>query len=195
MREDNSPTPPGAAQTTTEMERTMEKDLPLHEGFTVDNGGVVLLWPFLERYFSLLGLQQNGAFLSDSHKWRAVHLLRYLSHGSMEAPEHALLLNKILCGLDRAAPPEPGGPLTEQERTVSSQLLGAVTQNWSKLKNTDAEGLRSAFLRRDAHLVREEHHWGLLVRGGPFDVLLPSLPWDLGTIRLSWMERIIKVRW
>lgn len=173
----------------------MEKNLSLDQRFRVDNGGLVLLWPFLNRYFSLLGLQENGVFLSDSHKWRAVHLLRYLSHGSIEAPESALLLNKILCGVDSAAPLEPAGPLTEHERIVSGQVLSAVTQNWSKLKNTDAEGLRSAFLRRDALLVREEEHWRLLVEHSALDVLLSSLPWALETIRFPWMERIIKVRW
>lgn len=173
----------------------MEKELPLEQRFMVDNGGVVLLWPFLDRYFSLLGLQENGVFLSDSHKWRAVHLLRYLSHGSIEAPESALLLNKILCGVDSAAPLEPAGPLTEHERTVSGQVLSAVTQNWSKLRNTDAEGLRSAFLRRNAQLLCEEKHWTLLVERSALDMLLPSLPWTLGTIRLSWMERMIKVNW
>lgn len=173
----------------------MQTELPRDESLIVDNGGVVLLWPFLNRYFDLLDLQKDGVFLGDSQRWRAVYLLHYLSHGTLEAPESALLLNKVLCGVDSAAPLEPGPPLSQHEHNVSQQVLLSVMQYWRKLKDTDAEGLRSAFLRRNARLTREEDHWSLQVERRALDVLLPSLPWSLGSIKLSWMARVLRVHW
>jgi hypothetical protein len=173
----------------------VEETVPEGEPFAVDNAGIVLLWPFLDRYFSMLGMVEDGAFRSAQHRHRAVELLRHLSHGELQAPEHAQLLNKVLCGIAPAEPLDAGGPLTDQERELSVSVLRAVTQNWDKLANTDAEGLQSTFLRREGSLVRNEDNWTLAVPRQAFDVLMGSLPWALGTIRLSWMRGILTVNW
>ncbi|UGQ48180.1 contractile injection system tape measure protein [Massilia endophytica] len=172
-----------------------EEELPEGELFAVDNAGIVLLWPFLDRYFDMLGMVKDGAFIGEREQHRAVELLRYLSHGELHAPEDALLLNKVLCGLDPVAPMDAGGPLTELERDMSLRILGAVTQHWDKLANTDAEGLQATFLRREGSLMRKEENWNLAVPRQTFDVLMASLPWALGTIRLSWMRGVLTVDW
>lgn len=140
-------------------------------------------------------MQNDGAFLGDGQRQRAVHLLHYLSHGTIEAPAHALALNKMLCGMDVTAPVESGGALTEQEQQVSAQLLQAVVQNWRALRQTSAEGLRSTFLQRSGHLMQEDHQWRLRVQRGPVDLLLDQLPWSIGMVRLPWMERTLEVSW
>lgn len=165
------------------------------ESLYIDNGGIVLLWPFLDRYFSLLELQKDGVFLGESQQQRAVHLLHYLGHGAIEAPAHALALNKILCGMDAAAPVESGGALTEREQQVSEQVLRVVVQQWRQLDQTSIDGLRSVFLLRTGHLVQDELQWRLQVERGTFDVLLPTLPWMISTIRLPWMARALEVSW
>lgn len=166
-----------------------------HEPLYIDNGGIVLLWPFLSRYFSMLGLQKDGAFRGESQQQRAVHLLHYLSHGTIEAPAHAPVLNKILCGMDAAAPVEFGDALTDQEQDVSGQVLQAVLQHWSALRGTSIQGLRSAFLQRAGYLVQEENQWCLRVERGNFDMLLDRLPWSISMIRLPGMERALGVNW
>jgi len=166
-----------------------------HEPLYIYNGGIVLLWPYLQRYFSLLALQKDGAFLGEGQQQRAVHLLHYLSRGTIEAPAQALALNKILCGMDVAAPVESGGALTEQEQQVSAQVLQAVMQHWHALGKTSEEGLRSVFLQRAGSLVQADHQWRLRVERGSFDMLLGGLPWSFSTIRLPWMQRVLEVSW
>ena len=165
------------------------------EPLYINNGGIVLLGPFLNRYFSLLELQADGAFLGEGQQQRAVHLLHYLSHGTIEAPAYALTLNKMLCGMDVTAPVEPIGALTEKEQQVSTQLLQAVVQHWGALGRTSVDGLREAFLQRAARLVQEGHQWRLRVEHAKFDMLMDRLPWSFNTIRLPWMKCELEVSW
>lgn len=177
--------------------RGQESPAPVPPGvaFHVPNAGLVLLWQFFHPYFSALGMLSGSAFCSPEHQGRALYLMQYLVSGTLEAPEHALLLNKLLCGLDPAAPLVPCAPLTEEERAFSKQLIGTVTQHWSAMKNTSVELLRATFLMREATLVRDDKQWTLTVAPGPYDMLLQTLPWSVSTIRLSWMEDIVWVKW
>lgn len=165
------------------------------QGILVHNAGLVILWPYLERYFSMLGLLEGKHFASAEPQSQAIHLLQYLSCGDWAAPEHTLALNKLLCGmaLDEvllavAAP-------DEQARQVSAQLLQGVVGNWQQLKNTSPAGLQETFLRREGRLVRKGEYWSLTVQSSTFDVLLPSLPWSIASIHLPWMERMLMVSW
>jgi hypothetical protein len=169
--------------------------LPEGEAIHIANAGLVILWPFLDRYFQMLGLQQDGAFAGFAEQCRAVHLLHYLVHGSVEAQEADLLLDKILCGLAPTAALETAGPLSAQESDVSAQVLAAAIGHWDRLGDTDAEGLQLTFLRRAGRLVRSENDWTLTVEKHAFDVLMSALPWTLGTIRLSWMSGTLTVVW
>ena len=169
--------------------------LPEGERYHVDNAGLVILWPFFDHYFSLLGLQREGAFVHQAARLRAAELLHYLCHGQLPADEPALLLNKLLCGIEPGAPVDSGGPLTEAERAASVQLFGALSQAWRALANTDADGVRSTFLCRGGSLEQGEQQWSLTVPRASFDVLMSSLPWALGTIRLSWMNTLLTVHW
>ncbi|MGZ8250583.1 contractile injection system tape measure protein, partial [Methylomagnum sp.] len=170
-------------------------ELPPGESFYVDNAGVVLLWPFLSRYFQMLGLLEQNQFRDDDARSRAAYLLQYLATGAMDAPEPVLLLNKILCGAKTAGPLEPQLPPTEPERQLSEQLLYGVTQNWSKLRNTSIAGLRESFLQREGRLRRSDESWTLTVGGKAYDMLLDSLPWNISTLRLGWMDQPLFVKW
>ena len=172
------------------------EELPAGESFFIDNAGMVLLWPFLPRYFEMLGLVEARQFRDEAARNRGVGLLQFLATGEAEAPEPVLLLNKILCGLPSGLPPEPRAPLSEAERELSEELLYGVTRNWSKLQNTSIAGLREAFLQRDGRLVRKDDGaWELAVAARPFDMLLDSLPWGLSVIRLAWMTQPLHVKW
>ncbi|MFI4941504.1 MAG: contractile injection system tape measure protein, partial [Burkholderiales bacterium] len=161
----------------------------------VDNAGLVLLAPFLERYFAALDLLQGRDFFGPAQRMRATYLTQYLACGKQEAPESALLLNKILCGVSTAVPLDDPVPLGEVERQLAEQMLAAVIRHWSKLGNTSVAGLRETFLMRAGYLTRRENDWSLHVQRGPYDVLLQSLPWSIATIRLPWMEKPIWVQW
>jgi len=171
------------------------KELPAGEPFYINNAGAILLWPFLGRYFQMLGLLEKDAFRDAQAQSRAVYLLQYLASGQMEAPEHELLLNKILCGVKTSEPLEPCHAITEAEQQLSEQLLFGVTQNWEKLRNTSILGLRQSFLLREGRLQRKDDAWSLTVSTKTYDALLDSLPWRLSMVRLPWMETILYVKW
>ncbi|MEO0474178.1 MAG: contractile injection system tape measure protein, partial [Bacteroidota bacterium] len=81
-----------------------KSELDKGEAIYVHNAGLLILHPFLSRYFSGLDLMKEGEFLDESSAERAVYLLQYLATGKSDIPEQDLILNKILCGLDIAFP-------------------------------------------------------------------------------------------
>jgi len=63
------------------------------------DAGLIILWPFLPRFFRSLGLLEDKQFVDEAAAHRAAGLLQYLADGQPEAPEYLLIFNKILCGL------------------------------------------------------------------------------------------------
>jgi hypothetical protein len=161
----------------------------------IENAGLVLLHPFLSTYFSRLGLLGPEGFTGEAAQFKAVHLLQYLADGMEEHPEQELALNKILCGLPVDEPVPLHLSFTEQEKEVSAELLNVLRVQWEKLKNTSNEGIRASFLQRQGALTETGEGWKLRVEQRAYDVLLQTLPWGLGMIRLSWMKKIIYTEW
>ena len=166
----------------------------------VANAGMVLLWPYLQRYYELLGLIREGTFIDFDSRSRAVYLLHWLASGHNARHEAELPLAKVMCGIVPSTPLAAAaeGEPDAREQAVSDELLGGVRQNWDKLRNTTTEGLRESFLMRNGRLMRDEsagHHWALIVETKAYDVLLDTLPWRISMIRLSWMTDMLAVQW
>ena len=159
------------------------------------NAGLVILWPYLERYFELLEMVNNKKFKSKKAARRAVQLLQYLVTGLDSAPEHELLLNKVLCGVEIATPMPFEIELSDQERDISEQMLKGLLQNWPRLKNTSIEALREGFLVRDGRLIETDEVWQLKVEDKTLDILMDSMPWSFGIIKLPWMNKRLNVEW
>lgn len=167
-----------------------------NESFFIENTGLVITWPFLTRYFDELGMVSGGYFINESTAQRAVHLIQYLVTGRSETPEHFLVLNKIFCGLPLDTVVPESINLTEEEASLSEQLLNSILMNWPPLQNTSMEGLRESFLCRAGRLDwHEDGYWSLDVEKKPFDMLLDQLPWSISVIKLPWMENSIRVLW
>ena len=147
--------------------------------------GLVLLWPFLERLFETLDAVDRPG--------RRVRLLSYLGNGS-DGSTDADPLEALLAGVDPGLTLD-GEPLSTKDEDLCDQMLGAVRQNWPALADTSTEGLRETFLLRDGVLSQfvDRHH--LVVDGGPFDLLLDRLPWQISAIRLDWMPKPLMVNW
>ncbi|HYD31808.1 MAG TPA: contractile injection system tape measure protein, partial [Azospirillaceae bacterium] len=82
---------------------TLEVAEPIHVG----NAGLVLLNPFLPLFLERLGVLTPEAegiprVTGLAAASRAVHLLQYLADGRCDRSEPALVLNKVLCGLEPA---------------------------------------------------------------------------------------------
>jgi hypothetical protein len=162
----------------------------------VNNAGLALLWPYLSRFFGILGLAGGGRFVDAAAAERAVFLLQYLTAGTdRKFQEYELILNKILCGIDINAPLKPYLEITESERTECESLLQAVLLNWPALKNLSVPGLRSLFLYREGLIFTRDGQRVLRVAGTACDILARRIPWGIGTVKLPWMEQLLMVEW
>jgi len=164
----------------------------VEEGLPVEDAGLVLLHPFLPRFLELLGTAGGDALLRPS---RAALLLHHLATGALTAEEHALVLAKVLCGLPIEAALPRESPVTPEEGREAVALLESVVRHWAVLRGTSADGLRGNFLARSGRLELRDGDWLLRVERRPHDVLLESLPWGIGHVKLPWMPRLMHVEW
>ncbi len=172
-----------------------EDDSDVLEDVYINNAGLVLLAPYLPRYFDMLGLMNGKEFKDLVAAERGVHLLQYLVNESTDSFEYQLVLNKLLCGVGTGVPICKSIEISDQEKEASESLLQGIIANWPVLKNTSVEGLRESFMQREAHLQLKADAWHLLVQTKAFDMLLDSLPWGYSTIKLAWMKQPIYVEW
>jgi len=163
--------------------------------YYISNAGLVLLAHYLPLFFGELGYLEQGDFVNDHDKIRAVFLLYYLCTGKEETAEYILPLNKILCGLSLDEPLPGFVALSEKEKNECDELLEEIINNWQRLGNSSIEGLREAFLNRDGILSFENNVWKLQIERKGYDVLLDALPWSFNHIKLSWMQNLILTEW
>ncbi|NEW84057.1 MAG: hypothetical protein GZ094_17050 [Mariniphaga sp.] len=163
------------------------------EGIYIENAGLVLLHPFLPRFFDALGISIKEEIV---HTERALSLLHYLATGEITAPEYELVLPKVICNVPLSIPVRANIEITESEINEASALLDAVIKHWEVLQNTTPDGLRGTFLVRPGKLtLKEDGDWLLQVESRTFDVLLEHLPWGISMIKLPWMNNMLWVEW
>jgi hypothetical protein len=161
----------------------------------VRNAGQILAGPYLPRLFEMTGLLVDNKFRDEESAFRGVHLLQYMVDGSLDPPEHALPLNKILCGLQPGDPIRYPIALTDAEKDAVDGLLKAIITHWSALGNTSVQGLQQSFLQREGRLTLLESKMQLLVEPRAFDMLLDRLPWAYNLTKFSWMHAALYVEW
>ncbi len=163
------------------------------DGIYVDDAGLVLLHPFLPRFFTALGVSAGDKLVQPE---RALCLLHFLATGENKTPEYELVLAKLLCNVPLLEPVATGLDLTSSEKAEAVALLEAVIAHWQVLRNTSPDGLRSTFLLRAGKLsLREDGDWLLQVESKSFDILMDQLPWGISVIKLPWMGKMLWVEW
>jgi hypothetical protein len=85
--------------------------------------------------------------------------------------------------------------LTKKEKGQAESLLVDVIGHWKALKNTSPDGLRTGFFWRDGVITPKDNGYLLRVETRAQDVLLGSLPWAIGLIKLPWMDEPLHVDW
>jgi hypothetical protein len=165
------------------------------EGVNISLAGLVLLWPYLERFFSNLELIYEGDFLDMAARQKAMQLLGFLATGEEQLPEYRMPFIKLLCGYPvEEIPGRPPG-LSQTDIRESITLLNSVISHWSALKSTSVDGLRESFLQREGVLRKERDGWNLYVEKESFDILLEKIPWSYSVVRLPWMNKPVLVKW
>ncbi|MBI9052309.1 MAG: hypothetical protein JEY96_00735 [Bacteroidales bacterium] len=165
------------------------------ETFYVNNAGLVLLSVYMKRLFSRFDLIDKKEFKSDEAREKAIYLLQYLAAKDDNPGEHELALNKILVGMPLGIPLKFNIKLSDEEKEICESLLDAVVKNWTVLKNTSADGLRTSFLLRKGSLKKEANGWKLMVEKKTYDLLLGKLPWGYSMIHLPWMKHPVLTEW
>ena len=166
------------------------------EPIYVNQAGLVLLFPFIDLLFTNVQLTDNRAFIDETARTKAVHLLHYLTTGKAAAGEYDLTLEKILCGVPLGMPMERDVILTENDRNAANNLLLSVIKHWTALGTCSVAGLRETFLQRSAKLtVSADENWRLQVERRTVDVLMDRLPWGCSMIKTAGMSRFMVVEW
>ena len=167
------------------------------DALDVNDGGLVILWPFLRVLFQRLELLEpkGQAFRDDAACCQAIALLSDLVEPDPEPPEWRLPLPKVLCGHSPLAPWSLEEPLAVERRAEGERLLEAVIGHGGLTGELDGEGLRSTLLRRPAVLTTRPGAWLLRVERRPEDGRLKRFPWGWSWIRLPWMAHPLQVEW
>ncbi|MBL7804107.1 MAG: hypothetical protein JNL02_10260 [Saprospiraceae bacterium] len=166
------------------------------DNWWVTNAGLVILQGYLPRFFGNLDLLgADKKFRNHEAQQRGAMLLHYLATGQSEAPEYALLLEKVLCGIPAGMPLDRFVPLHAEELEEAEALLEAVVGHWEVLGKTSPEGLRQGFLTREGQLRRRDDGWLLHVERQTLDILLDRSPFAFSVIKLPWMNAPLRVEW
>ena len=161
----------------------------------VKNAGLVLIHPFLLRFFSNLSLIENEEFISAESHQRALVLLHFLATGEMEVEEHALVTAKLLCGYPLHKPVQKQFDLTAEEKDECELLIKNIVGQWDILGNTTADGLRQGFLQREGKFSSEKGKQTLYIEPQAIDLLLDYIPWSISMVKLPWMNDILWIEW
>jgi hypothetical protein len=161
-------------------------------GYFVQNAGLVLIAPFLPVFFELSGVATKKELTNPG---KALALLAALDLGARGHQSADYTLYKLLCGLALDAELPAKIALTKKEKGQAESLLVEGIGHWKALKNTSPDGLRTGFFWRDGVITPKDNGYLLRVETRAQDVLLGSLPWGIGLIKLPWMDEPIHVDW
>jgi hypothetical protein len=181
-------------QSTTDQDQDKEPETFV-DGLFVQHAGLVLLHPFLEYFFMEFKLLKDQKFTDKKAQTTAIHLLHYLATRQENPLEYELLFEKYLCGWDLDEPVPRRLKLSKAMKIESEKLLTSAIGHWKALKKTSPNGLREGLLQREGKLVLDDFQHRLIVEGNTIDVLLSSLPWGYGMIKLPWLEQVLIVYW
>ncbi|WP_298547901.1 contractile injection system tape measure protein [uncultured Aquimarina sp.] len=162
----------------------------------IQNGGLLLLHPYIERLFSELKLLTREKKIKEKKVALAIHLLHYLATKREKQIESDLVFEKFLCGYPINKPIRKNIRLPQNFKEEAELLLKALLNNWKALKNTSTDGLRENFIKREGKLMSDDpSRYRVIVERKTQDILLEKLPWNLTIIKLPWIDRLIFVEW
>ena len=174
-------------------EQSRPKDEAALDGIYVDNGGIVLLHPYLRQLFEGLDICREDRIVKPE---RGVAVLNYLASGCADQPEYRLALAKVLCDLPLHAAIGRNIGLSDEDIEMCDSLLQAFIKHWGALGSSSPDGLRGSFLMRPAKLtMRGNDEWLLQVEKNSYDILLDQLPFSISMVKLPWMQKLLWVEW
>ncbi len=167
------------------------------ESFLVEDAGLVLLWPFMAQLFTHLQWfdEEKGEFTDEFSQNKACVFLHYLVYSQLPETENALVLPKIICGIDIDAPVNLDFNFQALEIETGNELLTAAAKHWTALRTESGDALRSEFFMRKGILKFTDPNWSLTIERKSIDILIDRLPWSISTIKLPWNSYILNTTW
>lgn len=162
------------------------------EGVMVRNAGLVIVAPFLPELFNECRILE-GKYITDPDL--AIAIMHLIVWGNIDYREYDTVLSKVLCNTGSEHHLRLITRLEPDVYDKVEEMLKATVRNWGALKDTSPDGLRESFLRRKGKLVFSNDSWFLHVEQNTIDILLQSLPWNIGFIRLPWMKAMLRTEW
>jgi len=166
----------------------------VEEGIIFPNAGLILLHPFLQRFFENLNLLDNNA-IKPTKLEEAMHILHYLVCKKEQPYEHELLFEKFICNVPLKHPVKRDIQLTDDQKESCEVLLTSALNHWEGLKTNSVDALRSEFLMREGKLLATDEHYKLFVQRKTQDILLETLPWNLSITKIPWKKKMILIDW
>ncbi|WP_298420550.1 contractile injection system tape measure protein [uncultured Kordia sp.] len=192
--QENSDTTSKPAIDNTIFEKLSRNNILVREiPLTTEKAGLILLNPFLARFFEGAKLVDANNKISDIGK--ACMLLHFLATGTEDVTDVELTLEKLCLGIPLDTIINYQIPLTEADKALCDELLQAVIQHWSVLKNSSANTLRDMFLKREGNITLKEDSIKLVVERLAQDILLDKVPWSIGLFQLKWMDKRMHIEW
>jgi len=190
----------------------------------ISAAGLVLLWPFLARWWSAMGYTEKGAFRDAGAQCRAVKCLDGLAGAASTATGFSHpTVSALLCGLpldaafllqvERAPAPasapqserhirHPGAQCDPPEKALSNAEHRHLTA-WRDslpallpgLERCGPQDIKSLFLQRPGTVRTQNGVLTLHVERDASDILLRSIPWPMQQLVLPWLKTPLKIDW
>lgn len=155
--------------------------------------GIILLHPFLFPLFSSLDLMNDKQFREEATKLKAFAVLRYIVFQKEEVSECSVHFLKFLCGLDPSLFIPKLEEVTINDIEEIEACLQAFIAHWSVLKQTSVASLRRSFLQREGIWKCDAEQVNIYCETSPFDILLDYYPWNLGIVKIPWLQPLFYV--
>jgi hypothetical protein len=161
----------------------------------IEDAGLVILWPFIERLFTRVELLEERRFRDEAAQTQAIALLAHLALGDPAVPEHQLAFAKLLCGRAPEQPCELDAPLDPALCEESERMLAAVIDHAPILDGMPVPRFRASFLQRSGALAVRSGSWLLTVERQPYDLVLQRFSWSWAWVKFPWMPDPLTVEW
>lgn len=180
--------PFASPHSSSPLEPLLTEDEPEHinQAMRVQNGGLILLHPFLPHFFKEMHFR-NHHF--------AIQALHFMATSNTDFIEPNLIFEKYLYGVPLSTPVERTCLLSEAQKQACYNLLDDLMKHWPALKSSSREWLQEMFLQREGKLMKIRDNWKLTMEKKAQDILLRKLDWNIYVVKISSRKDLLFVEW
>lgn len=190
-------------QLEKEKKELEKKQAMQREFLETTDAGLMILAPYLERFFVQHGLlnEEKDDFIDEESRLKARDFLILLL-GEQPEPEEdeeendTFVVANILTGVEMETPLEMLTEFSEEEKNAAERLLIAVITHWNQLKGMGIKEFQGMFLNRKAECKEIATGYSVKVEHKTLDILMSKLPWTISLYKPAWLgDKMVHVEW